>query len=177
LIRPADLTTFLTSIALVIGPTPPGLGETKPATSNTLTGLLKGNPSTIAANAVGAITSAAQNAVKNVAIRALTSRRKTNIGDLTDKDISGKEAQILLDSVGITCNKNMIPDDPRSPMDPSGIRLGTPAMTTRGFTEIEAEEVAHLIADVLDAPNDEAVLARVRKEVSVLCKKYPVYGA
>ena len=54
---------------------------------------------------------------------------------------------------------------------------GTPAMTTRGFTEIEAEEVAHLIADVLDAPNDEAVLERVRKQVSVLCKKFPVYGA
>ena len=74
-------------------------------------------------------------------------------------------------------NKNGIPNDPQKPMVTSGIRIGSPAMTTRGFTEIEAEEVAHLIADVLDAPNDEAVLARVRSEVSVLCKKYPVYGA
>ena len=58
----------------------------------------------------------------------------------------------------------------------SGIRIGSPAMTTRGFTEIEAEEVAHLIADVLEAPNDEKVLERVRGAVSALCKKFPVYG-
>ena len=59
----------------------------------------------------------------------------------------------------------------------SGIRIGSPAMTTRGFTEIEAEQVAHLVADVLEAPNDEAVLARVRKDVAALCAKFPVYGA
>jgi len=59
----------------------------------------------------------------------------------------------------------------------SGIRIGTPAMTTRGFTEIEAEEVAHLVADVLDAPNDDAVITQVRDKVAALCKKYPVYGA
>ncbi|MDQ7990377.1 MAG: serine hydroxymethyltransferase, partial [Candidatus Dactylopiibacterium sp.] len=63
------------------------------------------------------------------------------------------------------------------PFVTSGIRIGSPAMSTRGFTEIEAERVAHLVADVLDAPNDEAVLERVRKEVAALCAKFPVYGA
>jgi glycine hydroxymethyltransferase len=77
--------------------------------------------------------------------------------------------------VHITVNKNAIPKDPQKPMVTSGIRIGTPAMTTRGFTEIEAEQVAHLIADVLEAPNDEAVLSRVRGEVAALCGKYPVY--
>jgi len=73
-------------------------------------------------------------------------------------------------------NKNAIPNDPQKPFVTSGIRVGTPAMTTRGFTEIEAEQVANLIADVLDAPADEAVLARVRGEVSAMCQKFPVYG-
>ena len=76
----------------------------------------------------------------------------------------------------ITVNKNAIPNDPQKPFVTSGIRIGTPAMTTRGFTEIEAEAVADLIADVLEAPNDEAVLERVRGEVAVLCGKFPVYG-
>jgi glycine hydroxymethyltransferase len=74
-------------------------------------------------------------------------------------------------------NKNTIPNDPQKPLVTSGIRIGSPAMTTRGFTEIEAEQVAHLIADVLDHPNDEATLARVREKVAALCKKFPVYGA
>jgi glycine hydroxymethyltransferase len=73
--------------------------------------------------------------------------------------------------------RSSIPNDPQKPFVTSGIRIGTPAMTTRGFTEIEAEQVAELIADVLDAPADEAVLARVRGDVAALCKKYPVYGA
>ena len=93
------------------------------------------------------------------------------------KKITGKEAEIALGKAHITVNKNGIPNDPEKPMVTSGIRIGSPAMTTRGFTELEAEEVAHLIADVLDAPNDEAVLERVRKDVSALCKKFPVYGA
>ncbi len=97
--------------------------------------------------------------------------------DLRAKNITGKEAEAALGRAHITVNKNGIPNDPQKPFVTSGIRIGSPAMTTRGFTEIEAEEVAHLIADVLEAPNDEAVLARVRKDVSVLCKKFPVYGA
>jgi glycine hydroxymethyltransferase len=97
--------------------------------------------------------------------------------DLRAKNITGKEAEAALGRAHITVNKNGIPNDPQKPMVTSGIRIGSPAMTTRGFTEIEAERVAHLVADVLDAPNDEAVLARVRAEVSALCKKFPVYGA
>ena len=97
--------------------------------------------------------------------------------DLRAKNITGKEAEAALGRAHITVNKNGIPNDPQKPMVTSGIRIGSPAMTTRGFTEIEAERVAHLVADVLDAPNDEAVLAKVRAEVSALCKKFPVYGA
>ena len=97
--------------------------------------------------------------------------------DLRAKNITGKEAEAALGKAHITVNKNGIPNDPQKPMVTSGIRIGTPAMTTRGFTEIEAEEVAHLIADVLDAPNDEKVLEQVRNKVAVLCKKFPVYGA
>ena len=97
--------------------------------------------------------------------------------DLRAMTITGKEAEAALGKAHITVNKNSIPNDPQKPMVTSGIRIGTPAMTTRGFTEIEAEQVAHLIADVREAPNDEAVLERVRRDVSALCKKYPVYGA
>jgi glycine hydroxymethyltransferase len=97
--------------------------------------------------------------------------------DLRAKNITGKEAEAALGQAHITVNKNSIPNDPQKPFVTSGIRLGTPAMTTRGFTEIEAEKVAHLIADVLDAPNDEAVIAKVRDMAAELCKKFPVYGA
>ncbi|MDQ5960657.1 MAG: glycine hydroxymethyltransferase, partial [Pseudomonadota bacterium] len=97
--------------------------------------------------------------------------------DLRAKNITGKEAEAALGKAHITVNKNGIPNDPQKPMVTSGIRIGSPAMTTRGFTEIEAERVAHLVADVLDNPNDEAVLATVRAEVAALCKKFPVYGA
>ena len=76
----------------------------------------------------------------------------------------------------MTCNKNAIPNDPQKPFVTSGIRLGSPAMTTRGFQEIEAEKVAHLIADVLDDPDDPATIERVRGEVTTLCRKFPVYG-
>jgi len=112
-------------------------------------------------------------------LRIVSGRTESHVFlvDLRPKNITGKEAEVALGKAHITVNKNSIPNDPQKPMVTSGIRIGTPAMTTRGFTEIEAEEVAHLIADVLDAPNDEAVLARVRGEVATLCKKFPVYGA
>ena len=112
-------------------------------------------------------------------LRIVSGRTESHVFliDLRAKNITGKEAEAALGKAHITVNKNGIPNDPQKPMVTSGIRIGTPAMTTRGFTEIEAEEVAHLIADVLDAPNDEKVLARVREQVAVLCKKFPVYGA
>ena len=112
-------------------------------------------------------------------LRIVSGRTESHVFlvDLRAKNITGKEAEVALGKAHITVNKNSIPNDPQKPMVTSGIRIGTPAMTTRGFTELEAEEVAHLIADVLDAPNDEAVLARVRGQVAVLCKKFPVYGA
>jgi glycine hydroxymethyltransferase len=97
--------------------------------------------------------------------------------DLRAKNITGKDAEAALGQAHITVNKNAIPNDPQKPMVTSGIRIGAPAMTTRGFTEIEAEQVAHLVADVLDAPTDEAKLAEVRAKVAVLCKRFPVYGA
>ena len=96
--------------------------------------------------------------------------------DLRAKNITGKEAEAALGAAHITVNKNAIPNDPQKPFVTSGIRIGSPAMTTRGFTEIESELVAHLIADVLDAPGDEAVLSRVRAEGAALCRKFPVYG-
>ena len=112
-------------------------------------------------------------------LRIVSGRTESHVFliDLRAKKITGKEAEIALGKAHITVNKNGIPNDPEKPMVTSGIRIGSPAMTTRGFTELEAEEVAHLIADVLEAPTDEAVLKRVRDQVAVLCKKYPVYGA
>lgn len=95
--------------------------------------------------------------------------------DLRPKGVTGKDAEAALGRAHITVNKNAIPNDPEKPMVTSGIRIGTPAMTTRGFGELEAERVAHLIADVLEAPSDETVLARVREEVTDLCRRFPVY--
>ena len=95
--------------------------------------------------------------------------------DLTNKDLTGKEAQTLLDEVNITANRNTIPFEPRSPFVTSGIRLGSPALTTRGFREEDMREVARIIAHVLDAPTDESRRAEVRRRVDALCKKYPIY--
>jgi glycine hydroxymethyltransferase len=95
--------------------------------------------------------------------------------DLRAKGITGKQAEDLLERAHITVNKNAIPNDPQKPFITSGIRVGTPAMTTRGFEEIEAEQVANLVADVLDAPRDEATVARVREQVRALCRRFPVY--
>ena len=96
--------------------------------------------------------------------------------DLRAKNLTGKEAEAALGRAHITVNKNAIPNDPQKPFVTSGIRIGTPAMTTRGFKEIEAEQLSNLIADVLEAPADEAVLARVAKAVTEMCAKFPVYG-
>jgi glycine hydroxymethyltransferase len=95
--------------------------------------------------------------------------------DLRAKRITGKDAERVLGLAHITCNKNAIPNDPEKPMVTSGIRLGSPAMTTRGFGVAEARQVGQLIADVLDAPLDEAVIARVRAAVGELTRRHPVY--
>ena len=97
--------------------------------------------------------------------------------DLQAKNLTGKDAEAALGRAHITVNKNAIPNDPQKPFVTSGIRIGSPAMTTRGFKELEAETLAHLIADVLDAPNDEVVIARVAGEVKKLTAAFPVYGA
>lgn len=89
--------------------------------------------------------------------------------------LTGKEAEALLGAAHMTCNKNGIPNDPQKPMVTSGIRLGTPALTTRGFKEEQARQTAHLIADVLDKPHDEAHLAAVRERVAALTRDFPVY--
>ena len=95
--------------------------------------------------------------------------------DLRSKGVTGKEAQNLLDGVGITANRNTIPFEPLSPFVTSGIRLGSPALTTRGFREEDMREVARIIAHVLDAPTDESRRAEARRRVDALCKKYPIY--
>src|SRR5438094_1690015 len=96
--------------------------------------------------------------------------------DLRSKGLTGKEAEAILGQAHMTCNKNGIPNDPQKPFVTSGIRLGSPAFTTRGFKEEQAVKVGHLIADVLDNPHDEAVIERVKAEVKVLTDKYPVYA-
>ena len=96
--------------------------------------------------------------------------------DLRAKKMTGKEAERILGEAHITCNKNGIPNDPEKPMVTSGIRLGSPAMTTRGFKEAEARQVGNFIADVLDNPSDEANIAKVRAQVAELTKRFPVYG-
>jgi glycine hydroxymethyltransferase len=95
--------------------------------------------------------------------------------DLRSKNLTGKEAEAILGLAHITCNKNGIPGDPQKPTVTSGIRLGTPAMTTRGFKVEEAITTANLVADVLDQPRDESTLARVRAEVKALVRRFPVY--
>lgn len=95
--------------------------------------------------------------------------------DLINKDITGKEADALLGRANITVNKNTVPLDPRSPFITSGLRVGTPAVTTRGFKEAEVGQVAHWIADILDSMDDEITLKRVKAQVLLLCRDFPVY--
>ncbi len=97
--------------------------------------------------------------------------------DLRAKKITGKQAEAVLGSAHMTVNKNAIPKDPEKPMVTSGIRIGSPALTTRGFTENEAEQTANLIADVLDNPGDAATIDRVKRDVAALTRRFPVYGA
>ena len=93
--------------------------------------------------------------------------------DLRAKQVTGKDAEAALSSAHVTVNKNAIPNDPEKPFVTSGIRIGSPAVTTRGFGEIECEQLGHLIADVLDAPADEAVITRTRNGVAALTRKLP----
>ena len=96
--------------------------------------------------------------------------------DLSDKPMNGKEADAALGKAHITVNKNAVPNDPRPPMVTSGIRIGTPAGTTRGFKEKEFEQIPDWIADILDANGSDAVIEETRAAVSELCRRYPVYG-
>jgi glycine hydroxymethyltransferase len=96
--------------------------------------------------------------------------------DLTAKNITGKDADAALGRAHITVNKNAVPNDPRPPMVTSGLRMGTPAVTTRGFKELEVVQLSQWIADVLDRLGDESVVARVRGEAMALCRRFPVYA-
>ena len=112
-------------------------------------------------------------------LRIVSGRTESHVMlvDLRAKQITGKEAEAVLGQAHITSNKNAIPHDPEKPFVTSGIRLGSPAMTTRGFKEAESELTANLIADVLDKPQDVANIAAVREKVAALTKRFPVYGA
>ena len=111
-------------------------------------------------------------------LRIVSGRTESHVMlvDLRAKKITGKDAERALGDAHLTVNKNAIPNDPEKPFVTSGIRLGSPAMTTRGFGSAEAEQVGHLIADVLDAPQDAAALTAVRGKVAELTKRFPVYG-
>jgi glycine hydroxymethyltransferase len=111
-------------------------------------------------------------------LRIVSGRTQSHVMlvDLRAKAITGKDAEAVLGRAHITCNKNAIPNDPEKPFVTSGIRLGSPAMTTRGFGVTESRQVGHLIADVLDAPQDEATIARVKAQVAELTARFPVYG-
>nr|WP_315488083.1 serine hydroxymethyltransferase [uncultured Rhodoferax sp.] len=111
-------------------------------------------------------------------LRIVSGRTESHVMlvDLRPKNMTGKEAEAVLGLAHMTCNKNGIPNDPQKPMVTSGIRLGTPAMTTRGFKEEEVRATAHLIADVLDNPHDAANIEAVRAKVHALTSRFPVYG-
>jgi glycine hydroxymethyltransferase len=111
-------------------------------------------------------------------VRVVSGRTESHMMllDLRSKKVTGKAAEDALERAHITVNKNAVPDDPEKPTVTSGIRVGTPAMTTRGFRVHEAEILAGLLADVLDQPGDEALLARVAGDVKALCAAHPVYA-
>ena len=95
---------------------------------------------------------------------------------LISKGLTGKDADAALSRAHITVNKNSVPNDPQSPFVTSGLRIGTPAITTRGFNEAESRELAHWISDILDNMGDEDVIDAVRAKVSEICKRLPVYN-
>jgi glycine hydroxymethyltransferase len=95
---------------------------------------------------------------------------------LVGRSITGKEADAALGRANITVNKNAVPNDPRPPTVTSGLRLGTPASTTRGFKQAEIEQVADFVADILDAEGAQSAIERVRPQVLELCRRFPVYG-
>ncbi|QEL54409.1 serine hydroxymethyltransferase [Chromobacterium paludis] len=111
-------------------------------------------------------------------LRIVSGRTESHVFlvDLRAKGLTGKQADSLLGRAHITVNKNAIPNDPETPFVTSGIRIGSPAITTRGFKEAEAIEVANLVADVLDNPNDDALIARVAEKATALCHRFPVYA-
>jgi glycine hydroxymethyltransferase len=112
-------------------------------------------------------------------LRIVSGRTESHVMlvDLRSKGLTGKEAEAILGQAHMTCNKNGIPNDPQKPFVTSGIRLGSPAFTTRGFKEEEAVKVGHLIADVLDNPHDAATIERVKAEVKKLTDAFPVYAS
>jgi glycine hydroxymethyltransferase len=116
--------------------------------------------------------------LKERGLRIVSGRTESHLMlvDLRAKKITGKDAEAALGRAHITVNKNAIPNDPEKPFVTSGIRVGSPAMTTRGFGAAEAKQVASFIADVFDAPHDEGKLAAVKKDVMALCARFPVYG-
>jgi glycine hydroxymethyltransferase len=119
------------------------------------------------------------NALTARGLRIVSGRTESHVMlvDLQSKGLTGKAAEAILGAAHITVNKNAIPNDPQKPMVTSGIRVGTPAITTRGFGEVESIETANLIADALDNPHDEAHLAGVRERVNLLTARFPVYSA
>ncbi len=118
-------------------------------------------------------------ALQQRGLRIVSGRTESHLilVDLRAKGITGKEAEALLGQAHITVNKNAIPNDPQKPMITSGIRVGTPAMTTRGFGEAQVVQTAHLMADILDAPQDAACMTRVQAAVKALADAHPVYSA
>jgi glycine hydroxymethyltransferase len=116
--------------------------------------------------------------LKQRGLRIVSGRTESHLMlvDLRAKKITGKDAEAALGRAHITVNKNAIPNDPEKPFVTSGIRVGSPAMTTRGFGSEEAKQVGNYIADVLEHPHDEAKLERVQKDVKALCARFPVYG-
>ena len=112
-------------------------------------------------------------------LRIVSGRTESHVMlvDLRSKNITGKDAERILESAHITCNKNAIPNDPEKPFVTSGIRLGSPAMTTRGFGSAQAVQVANLVADVLDNPHSEENITKVRSQVLDLTRRFPVYSS